>query len=110
MKRKPMIALVAALVAAASAVGVVMISNLTSNPASNPKDYTVVDNNKPLDGQTDGLDDLEEPNVDGPTPRSAKDFAEDSKPGPGTGPEGLTPHGPAVTEQDGGWTGTGPDN
>ncbi|WP_148310662.1 hypothetical protein [Nocardia brasiliensis] len=110
MRRKTLIALTTVLVAAASGVGVALIDNSVSKPAPKPKDYTVVDHNKPLDDQTDGLDDLEEPTIDGPTPRSAKDFVDDSKPGPETGPEELTPLGPAVTQQEGGWTATGPAN
>ncbi|WP_280440412.1 hypothetical protein [Nocardia brasiliensis] len=110
MQRKTTIAVAVVLVATASAVGGVLLASSTSKPTSNLKDYTVVDNNNPLDEQTDGLDDLEEPNLDGPAPKTAKDFVGDSKPGPGTGPEELTPQGPAVTEQDGGWTATGPGN
>lgn len=56
--------------------------------------------------EPDRLADLEEPDIDGPIPHSAKDFVEDSKSGQGTGPEELTPLGPAVTQQDGGWSAT----
>ncbi|WP_107657402.1 hypothetical protein [Nocardia suismassiliense] len=53
-------------------------------------------------------DDLEEPDVNGRIPKSVADFVGDSEPARGTGPEELTPHGPGVTERDGGWTSTAP--
>ncbi len=76
------------LVATASGVGVALIDNSVSKPAPKPKDYTVVDHNKPLDDQTGGLDDLEEPTIDGP--RSAKTSSTipnlDREPGPRNSP------------------------
>ncbi len=70
----------------------------------------MVDKQNRLDEPDDDLADLEEPTIDGPEPRTARDFVEDSRPGPGTAPETLTPSGPAVTEADGGWSATGPGN
>ncbi|WP_306356160.1 MULTISPECIES: hypothetical protein [unclassified Nocardia] len=70
----------------------------------------MVDKQNPFDEQVDDLADLGEPSIDGPEPRSARDFVEDSRPRPGTAPETLTPSGPAVTEEDGGWTATAAGN
>ncbi|NKY87539.1 hypothetical protein [Nocardia veterana] len=81
--RKPLLGLGLATIAA---TGVVIIVHYTHEPASRPQEYSVVNNDKPADHQTDGLDDLEEPNIEGPSPTSVKDFVEDSQPGPGTAP------------------------
>ncbi|MEV0684782.1 hypothetical protein AB0I35_13045 [Nocardia sp. NPDC050378] len=68
----------------------------------------MVDNHHPLDDEepTDG--DGDQPFIDGPTPTTARDFVRDSQPGPGTGKEDPVVLGDGVTDEDGGWTATGP--
>ncbi|MCC3313664.1 hypothetical protein [Nocardia africana] len=106
--QKPILGLAAAAVAAAT--GAVLLVHYTHEPASHPQEYLVVNNDKPDDQQTDGLDDLEEPNIEGPPPTSARDFVEDSTPCPGTAPEHPAPNedGPAAHGQ--GWTSYNPGN
>lgn len=65
---------------------------------------------KPIEEQASWLDDLEQPNVDGPSPRLVTDFVRDSTPAPGAGLEELTPHGLGVVERDAGWTSTAEDS
>ncbi len=96
------------LVATASGVGVALIDNSVSKPAPKPKDYAVVDHNKPLDDQTGGLYDLEEPTIDGPPIRSRLRRRFQTR--TGNRARGTHPLGPAVTLQEGGWTATGPAN
>ncbi|WP_433664527.1 hypothetical protein ACQPW1_21810 [Nocardia sp. CA-128927] len=69
----------------------------------------MVNNDKLVNEQTAGLDGLEESNIDGPTPKTAQDFVDDSKPGPGTAPETLAPLGEGLGVGGDGWTAHIPD-
>lgn len=109
MHRKRSIVLAAVPVTLALAVSAALIYHSTNKPTSVLKEYSVVDKQNPSE-PVDDLADLEEPTIEGPEPKTTRDFVEDSRPGPETAPETLTPSGPGVTEDSGGWTATGPAN
>ncbi|MFE1592971.1 hypothetical protein [Nocardia sp. NPDC058705] len=69
----------------------------------------MVNKQNPVDQPTDPEEptDLEEPIIEGPEPQTARDFFEDSRPGPGTAREEMSPSGPAVSGE--GWTATVPE-
>lgn len=68
----------------------------------------MVDKQRPGDEPTDGIDDLEEPSIEGPEPKPARDYADDPRPGCGIVPEDPFPLRHGGIEEDGRWTGTGP--
>lgn len=110
MRGKWSIALVAVSVTLAVTVGGLVLDRTMAEPTTDPEEYSVIDGQHPLDQPGGDLADLEEPLIEGPEPTTARDFVDDSRPGPETAPETLTPSGPGVSEEGGGWTAIVPEN